>query len=166
MRKSFHCLKSLYRGGVETLVMNWYRYTDTSKYMFDFGLSNDEGKEFNEEIAKLGGHIFVVDKNLSIWKKFTYLFRLFYTLKKNGPYHTLFAHEQCFGGLSCMVAFLAGIPKRVTVAHWAMVYQSNKFIQWFYRLLCQPSRFSRIFPAIPMFLLKVPFAYKLHRKEY
>ncbi len=39
-------------------------------------------------------------------------------------------------------------------------------LEWFYRLLCQPSRFSRIFPAIPMFLLKVPFAYKLHRKEY
>ena len=39
-------------------------------------------------------------------------------------------------------------------------------LEWFYRLLCQPSRFSRIFPAIPMFLLKVPFAYKLNRKEY
>ena len=39
-------------------------------------------------------------------------------------------------------------------------------LEWFYRLLCQPSRFRRIFPAIPLFLLKVPLESKLHRKEY
>ena len=39
-------------------------------------------------------------------------------------------------------------------------------LEWFYRLLCQPSRFKRIFPAIPLFLLKVPLERKLHRKEY
>ena len=39
-------------------------------------------------------------------------------------------------------------------------------LEWLYRLLCQPSRFSRIFPAIPLFLLKVPLAYKLNRREY
>ena len=30
-------------------------------------------------------------------------------------------------------------------------------LEWFYRLLCQPSRFKRIFPAIPLFLLKPHF---------
>ena len=39
-------------------------------------------------------------------------------------------------------------------------------LEWFYRLLCQPSRFSRMFPAIPLFLLRVPIEYKLNRKEY
>ena len=39
-------------------------------------------------------------------------------------------------------------------------------LEWFYRLLCQPSRFKRMFPAIPLFLLKVPLENKLHRKEY
>ena len=39
-------------------------------------------------------------------------------------------------------------------------------LEWFYRLLCQPSRFSRVFPAIPLFLLRVPVEYKLNRKEY
>ena len=39
-------------------------------------------------------------------------------------------------------------------------------LEWFYRLLCQPSRFRRMFPAIPLFLLKVPLERKLHRKEY
>lgn len=39
-------------------------------------------------------------------------------------------------------------------------------LEWFYRLLCQPSRFSRMFPTIPLFLLRVPIEYKLNRKEY
>ena len=39
-------------------------------------------------------------------------------------------------------------------------------LEWFYRLLCQPSRFSRMFPAIPLFLLRVPLESKLNRKEY
>lgn len=39
-------------------------------------------------------------------------------------------------------------------------------LEWFYRLLCQPSRFNRVFPTIPLFLLRVPLAYKLNRKEY
>lgn len=39
-------------------------------------------------------------------------------------------------------------------------------LEWFYRLLCQPSRFKRIFPTIPLFLLKIQTDRKLHRKEY
>jgi len=39
-------------------------------------------------------------------------------------------------------------------------------LEWFYRLLCQPSRFKRMFPAIPLFLIRIPLNYKLNRKEY
>jgi len=46
-----------------------------------------------------------------------------------------------------------------------MIFQKLN-LEWFYRLLCQPSRFSRIFPTIPLFLIRVPLNYKLNRKEY
>lgn len=39
-------------------------------------------------------------------------------------------------------------------------------LEWFYRLLCQPSRFKRMFPTIPLFLLRIPLESKLNRKEY
>ena len=39
-------------------------------------------------------------------------------------------------------------------------------LEWLYRLICQPSRFRRMFPAIPLFLLRVPLERNLHRKEY
>ena len=46
-----------------------------------------------------------------------------------------------------------------------MIFQKLN-LEWFYRLLCQPSRFNRVFPTIPLFLFKVPLKHKLHRKEY
>ena len=38
-------------------------------------------------------------------------------------------------------------------------------MEWFYRLISQPSRFRRIFPCIPLFLLRVIFCRKLSKKE-
>jgi len=39
-------------------------------------------------------------------------------------------------------------------------------LEWFYRLLCQPSRFSRMFPTLPLFFIKVALDNKNTRKEY
>ncbi len=38
-------------------------------------------------------------------------------------------------------------------------------MEWFYRLISQPSRFRRIFPCIPLFLFRVIFYRKLSKKE-
>jgi len=39
-------------------------------------------------------------------------------------------------------------------------------LEWFYRLITQPSRFRRMFPTLPLFLLKVIFKRNENRKEY
>lgn len=39
-------------------------------------------------------------------------------------------------------------------------------LEWFYRLITQPSRFSRMFPTLPLFFIKVLFDRKNTRKEY
>ncbi|MFA6989263.1 MAG: WecB/TagA/CpsF family glycosyltransferase [Candidatus Gastranaerophilaceae bacterium] len=39
-------------------------------------------------------------------------------------------------------------------------------LEWFYRFITQPSRFNRIFPTLPLFLLKVIFNFRENRKEY
>ena len=38
-------------------------------------------------------------------------------------------------------------------------------LEWFYRLITQPSRFNRMFPTLPLFFLKVMFDNKNTRKE-
>ena len=39
-------------------------------------------------------------------------------------------------------------------------------LEWFYRLITQPSRFSRMFPTLPLFFIKVVLDKKNTRKEY
>ena len=39
-------------------------------------------------------------------------------------------------------------------------------LEWFYRLMKQPSRFSRMFPTLPLFLIKVLVNFRENRKEY
>lgn len=43
----------------------------------------------------------------------------------------------------------SGVVKRAP-----MFFQKTS-LEWFYRLITQPSRFSRVFPALPMFLVRV-----------
>ena len=46
------------RGGIETMLMNYYRHMDRSKIQFDF-LCADSGKgDFDDEIYELGGRIY------------------------------------------------------------------------------------------------------------
>jgi len=39
-------------------------------------------------------------------------------------------------------------------------------LEWLFRLLSQPSRFGRMFPTLPLFLIKVMLRSDLNRKEY
>lgn len=46
-------------GGVETVVMNWYRYINRDKIQFDFLVSHKSPLiAYEDEIKKLGGHIY------------------------------------------------------------------------------------------------------------
>lgn len=67
-------------------------------------------------------------------------------------------------------AVMAGVGGSFDV--WADKVKRAPFIfrklglEWFYRLITQPSRFSRMFPALPLFFIKVMLDRKNTRKEY
>ena len=47
-------------GGVEAVVMNYYRHLDRSRVQFDFLVDEDSALVPREEIGSLGGRVFVV----------------------------------------------------------------------------------------------------------
>ena len=49
-------------GGVEAVVMNYYRHIDRSKVQFDFIVSGDSKIPHREEIESLGGRVFLLPK--------------------------------------------------------------------------------------------------------
>lgn len=60
MIRVLEVLASMNRGGVETTLMNIFRSMDREKVMLDFLLTTDKECDYNEEIRKLGGHIYSV----------------------------------------------------------------------------------------------------------
>ena len=48
------------RGGLETMLMNYYRKIDRSKVQFDFMVHRSERGHYDDEIEKLGGKILCV----------------------------------------------------------------------------------------------------------
>ena len=46
------------RGGLETMIMNYYRNIDRNKFQFDFLCNKEKKGDYDEEIKSYGGKIF------------------------------------------------------------------------------------------------------------
>ena len=100
-------------GGVEMVVMNYYRHIDRSKVQFDFFVL--EGSEIpqREEIERLGGRIYIVPhyKHLVQYEKT--LIRLF----KENNYKIVHSHMNTLSVFSLRIAKKAGVPVRIAHNH-------------------------------------------------
>ena len=53
------------RGGAEAMIMNLYRKMDKSRIQLDFMVHTKEHCQFDDEIEKMGGHIYRVPRLLA-----------------------------------------------------------------------------------------------------
>lgn len=60
MKKILHVISGMNSGGMENMIMNYYRNIDRSKFQFDFLINEPDEVFFEKEILKLGGHIYRV----------------------------------------------------------------------------------------------------------
>lgn len=63
----------MHRAGAETLVMNYYRKIDRDRFQFDFVVHRSEKGDYDDEIRKLGGNIYIMSpiypQNFKKYKK-------------------------------------------------------------------------------------------------
>lgn len=104
------------RGGIETMLMNYYRHIDRSKVQFDFLVHRDFAGDFDDEIASLGGKIYRVRPmnplNPGYWQDLLTFFR-------THPYEIIHCHLNFKSGIVLAAAKLAGVPVRIAHAHTA-----------------------------------------------
>lgn len=104
------------RGGIETMLMNYYRHIDRTKVQFDFLVHRDFRADFDDEIEALGGQIYRVPPmnplKMSYWKVLDNFFRAH-------PYEIVHCHLNYKSGIVLAAAKRAGIPVRVAHAHTA-----------------------------------------------
>ena len=124
-------------GGVEAVVMNYYRHIDRDKIQFDFICDDDSTRIPTEEIEKLGGKVILI----SPYQK---VFKYHKTLKKvlqEGQYKIVHSHINALSVFSLWAAKSAGVPVRIAHSHST----SNKK-EWKKTLLKNILRpFSKVF---------------------
>lgn len=135
-------------GGAETHVMKVYRKIDKAKYQFDFVLNVPQKCYYEDEIVKLGGHLFrVTPKTDNILKNYADIKRIV----KNYNYKIVFkCGEQAMSWTEMLAAKRGGARKRImrstntkggaSIAYKVVHYLSRFPLNWFVTDKIAPSK--------------------------
>jgi capsular polysaccharide biosynthesis proteinCps4H len=100
-------------GGVESVIMNYYRHLDRSKVQFDFICDEDSTRIPYDEIKKLGGRVFLVPKYQNLPKYLKALEKLF----KENQYRIVHSNINTLSVFPLYAAKKVGVPIRISHSH-------------------------------------------------
>lgn len=100
-------------GGVEAVVMNYYRNIDKSRIQFDFICDNDSTNIPYEEIEKLGGRVILIPPYQKVFKYHKELKKVL----KEGNYKIVHSHINTLSVFSLFAAKCAKVPVRIAHSH-------------------------------------------------
>lgn len=105
-------------GGIESVVMNYYRHIDRNRIQFDFYFAADSTFPQREELGRLGAEVFLIPPYN---RPFAYHQTLYHAFKKR-KYAIVHAHLSTMSVFALFAAWRAGVPVRIchnhTTAHW------------------------------------------------
>ncbi len=145
-------------GGVESVIMNYYRHIDRAKVQFDFICDLDSTDIPYKEIENLGGRVILVPPYQKI---FQYIKELKKVLKENN-YKIVHSHINALSVFPLFAAKLAGVPVRIAHSHST----SNKK-EWKKNLIKNILRpFSKVFATDYMCCSEHAGRWLFGNKEY
>lgn len=127
-----HVVTYMGRGGLETMIMNYYRHIDRSKVQFDFLVHREFRADYDNEIEALGGRIFRLSR-LVPWSR-SYLNKLEQFFRSHPEYKIVHVHQDCLSSVILKVAKTCGIPVRIAHSHSGSQDNNLKYlIKLFYK---------------------------------
>ena len=114
------------RGGLETMLMNYYRHIDRTKVQFDFLTHRRERAAYDDEIEALGGKIYRLPR-LIPWSKH-YLSALDDFFTSHPEYKVIHVHQDCLSSIVLRVAAKHGVPVRIAHSHSASQDKDIKYL--------------------------------------
>lgn len=85
------------RGGLETMLMNYYRYINHDRVQFDFLVHRDFEADYDNEIKSMGGNIYHVSKLNPLSKQYKSELDNFF--KEHQEYKIVHSHLDCMAGI-------------------------------------------------------------------
>lgn len=120
-----HVVTYMGRGGLETMIMNYYRHIDREKVQFDFLVHRDFEADYDQEILSLGGKIYHISK-LIPWSK-SYRKELKRFFKEHPEYQIVHVHQDCLSSVALQCAKECGIPVRIAHSHSSSAVKNLKY---------------------------------------
>ena len=100
-------------GGLEAVVMNYYRHIDRSHIQFDFIVDSDSTLVPRDEVDELGGRVFTVPPYQHIVSYQRALIGLF----REQGWKIVHSHENALSVFPLHAAKIAGVPVRIAHSH-------------------------------------------------
>lgn len=113
------------RGGLESMLMNYYRYIDREKIQFDFLVHRQERAAYDDEIEAMGGKIYRLPR-LVPWSK-AYLTALNRFFDEHPEYRIVHVHQDCLSSVILKAAQQHNIPVRIAHSHSANQDKNLKY---------------------------------------
>ena len=113
------------RGGLESMLMNYYRHIDREKIQFDFLVHRQERAAFDDEIEALGGRIYRLPR-LVPWSK-SYLSTLNRFFDEHTGYKVVHVHQDCLSSVILKAAKQHDVPVRIAHSHNANQDKNLKY---------------------------------------
>lgn len=101
-------------GGVEAVIMNYYRHIDKSKVQFDFVMHKGSNPRYIAEVEAMGAKVYEVTpytKNI-----FRFIIEIFCVCKER-KYKIVHANMNSLSAFSLIAAYFAGVPQRILHNH-------------------------------------------------
>ena len=134
MIRVLQIVTNMRRGGLETMLMNYYRHIDRTKVQFDFLVHRDYESDYDQEILNLGGKIYHISR-LIPWSR-SYRKKLKNFFNNHQEYKIVHVHQDCLSSVALECAKECGIPVRIAHSH-----NSNQDKNWKYLVKLYYMRF-------------------------
>lgn len=121
-----HVVTYMGLGGLETMLMNYYRKLDREKIQFDFLVHRNEKAYYDEEIENLGGRIYRIPKLNPFSKAYKDSLKSFF--KSHPEYKIVHVHQDCLSGIILKAAKECGVPVRIAHSHSSSQDKNAKYI--------------------------------------
>lgn len=121
-----HVVTHMNRGGLETMLMNYYRNMDRSQLQFDFLVHREKRADYDDEIELLGGRIYRMPPlnpfNLKYRRKLQQFFL------EHTEFKIVHSHIDCMSAIPLKAAKKARVPIRIAHSHNSNQDKDAKYI--------------------------------------
>ena len=121
-----HVVTYMGRGGLETMIMNYYRQMDRTKVQFDFLVHRDFRADYDDEIERLGGRIYRIGR-LIPWSR-AYQRTLDAFFAAHPEYRVVHVHQDCLSAVILKAAKKHGVPVRIAHSHSSSQDKNLKYL--------------------------------------